>query len=130
MKDINVVGGDIAHTTLPGLFIPMENREDNSTQKVHLIAATSLTNTKGQTSDLKTDLMYTPISDINNFDVAGSDEENGNQLIVDKYLYVKINENSDFGINNETYSSGSYNTNRRQFKGYLKYKLVNSLLYF
>ena len=126
MKDINIVGGDIAHTTLPGLFIPMESRGDSNTQKVHLMAATSLTNTKGQTSDLKTDLMYTPISDINNFDVAGSDEENGNQLIVDKYLYVKINENTNFGIDNKKYSD-EWLTNRRKFGGYLKYKLVSSI---
>lgn len=126
MKDINVVGGDIAHTTIPGLFIPMESRGDNNTQKVHLMAATSLTNTKGQTSDLKTDLMYTPISDINTFDISGADEENGYQLIVDKYLYVKINENTNFGIDNKKYSD-EWLTNRRKFGGYLKYKLVNSI---
>lgn len=127
MKNINIVGGDIAHNILPGLFIPMENRGDNSTQKVHLMAATSLTNTEGQSSDLKTDLMYTPISDINNFDISGADDE-GNQLIVDKYLYVKLNENSNYGY---TYTDATSSDDSvidiipRKYSGYLKYKLVN-----
>lgn len=87
MKNISLIGANDTggSSTIRGLFIPIEDTS-NEEQKVHLISATAVTNEQGTTSAaLNTDVIWTPVNDINDMTV----DEN-NQLMVDKYLYLSI----------------------------------------
>lgn len=92
MKNIDILnnGSENASSGIKGLFIPMKD-EFNGVQPVHLLSATSITNTEGQASDLKADMIFTPIDDINSLTI---NEEK--QLKVEKYLYVKVDKNANF----------------------------------
>lgn len=90
LKGINITSPDF--NPLRGLFIPMEVENKNSSQSVHFVGATSITNQIGDQLDGKrTDMILTPINDINDFDVTS---DPGEQLLVEKYLYVKFNKNN------------------------------------
>lgn len=90
LKGINITSPDF--NPLRGLFIPMEAENKNSSQSVHFVGASSITNQIGDQLDGKrTDMILTPINDINDFDVTS---DPGEQLIVEKYLYVKFNKNN------------------------------------
>ena len=93
MKSISLIGANDTggSSTIRGLFIPIEAVEAGQDQKVHLISATSITNTEGDTSNLNTDIIWTPVNDINDLNVNASNESTDNQLIVEKYLYLKVN---------------------------------------
>ena len=131
MKNINILDrGSDASSGMPGLFIPMKD-EDPVTfeQPVHLLGATSITNTEGQTSDLKTDVIMTPICDINTLKVTGDRDDMGpgeGNLMVDKYLYVRVNHNSDI-FNDYNINAGDAGVDINKLKKYdyvLKYKLA------
>ena len=123
-KNIDILNnGDDASSGLKGLFIPMI-RETNGKQPVHFISATSITNTNGQASDMKSDIIMSPIKDINSLNVVGepTDEiiDGKGNLVVDKYLYLKVNKNCDFITN----AAGSSYFSALQGTDYvLKYKL-------
>lgn len=86
MKNIDILnnGSENASSGIKGLFIPMRN-EISGNQPVHLLSATSITNTEGQASDLKSDVVFTPVDDINSLRI-----DNDNHLNVEKYLYLKV----------------------------------------
>lgn len=119
MKKINLLNkGEDASSGSKGLFVPMQAEKDG-VQPVHLLSSTSITNTEGQTSDLKTDFVFTPINDINALDVGD------NNLQVDKYLYLRINENS-FGELFTTENADKISEADCKLYNYLiKYKLTN-----
>ena len=113
MKKINLLNkGEDASSGAKGLFIPMQAEKDG-VQPVHLLSSTSITNTEGQTSDLKADFIFTPIDDINKLNVNDTDA-----LQVDKYLYLRISKNARDTINIDTKLCEPYNYT-------LKYKLTN-----
>ena len=117
MKSINILSkGETADSGVKGLFIPL-NHNSEGEQKVHLLSATSIANVEGKTNDLKTDVLFTAINDIDSLAVDGEDKDK--QLQIDKYMYVKINKDAfDFyaSINDINYGVPAA-------EGYLKYKL-------
>lgn len=90
MKRINLLdnGTDLS-TGIKGLFIPLQSPTADNKQKVHLLTASSITNTEGISNDLKSDVLWTPINDINTLEVNPD-----KPLQVDKYLYLKVNNKS------------------------------------
>ena len=80
-KNINIK--DTSSSNMKGIFIPLE-KPINATQKVHLLSATSITNKEGD-NNLNTDIIWTPINDINSLNVSN------NELNIDKYIYIKVN---------------------------------------
>lgn len=126
LKGINITSPDF--NPLRGLFIPMEAENKNSSQSVHFVGATSITNQIGDQLDGKrTDMILTPINDINDFDVTS---DPGEQLIVEKYLYVKFNKNNDIAsyayVDDSIYNTGKHKSiystlNKLDYT--LKYKL-------
>lgn len=125
MKNIDILGtSDAASSTPRGLFIPMEDErmkkdENNNVieevQSVHLLSATSITNDEGSDSNLKTDVVFTPV---NNYNAVTVDPEvQKNNIIVDKYLYLRIQETDDTITNNEDIAESI------RYKGIFKYKL-------
>lgn len=134
MKKINLLNnGDDVSSGAKGLFIPMQPVNKDGVQPVHLFSAASITNTEGQESDIKADVIVTPVADINNLNVVGSETEgvvNGEgNLHIEKYLYLKLmaDEKSDLGIftaDNKT-ETGLYYENCKLHGFVLKYKLTN-----
>lgn len=133
MKNIDILGtSDAASSTPKGLFIPMadETIDENTKQDiqpVHLLSATSITNEEGSNNNLKTDVVFTPVKDYNSVTVDSENPEKNN-IIVDKYLYVKLRQEDDTITDNISENSPNQITTR--YKGVLKYKLesvVNSL---
>lgn len=113
MKKINLLNkGEDVSSGIKGLFIPMQQEKDG-VQPVHMLSATSITNTEGQASDIKADFIFTPIDDINKLNVNET-----NALQVDKYLYLRISKNALESINIDTNLYEPY-------KYTLKYKLTN-----
>lgn len=124
MKKINLLNnGNDASSGAKGLFIPMQTEKDG-VQPVHLLSATSITNTEGQNSDVKADFVFTPIKNINKLNIT----EN-NALQVDKYLYLRIAKNARSAIFVKSDSTGEdININENLCKTYnyvIKYKLTN-----
>ena len=90
MKRINLLdNGNNLSSGIKGLFIPLQKPVDNK-QKVHLLTASSITNTEGISNDLKSDILWTPVADINSLEVNFE-----KPLEIDKYLYVKVNQDYD-----------------------------------
>ena len=125
MKNIDILGtSDAASSTPRGLFIPMEdervikdanNKPIEEIQAVHLLSATSITNDEGSDSNLKTDVIFTPV---NNYNAVTVDPEvQNNNIIVDKYLYLRIHDTDDTVTNNDEISEAI------RYKGIFKYKL-------
>ena len=129
MKNINILSrGEDTSSGIKGLFIPMQTENEYGEQPVHLLSATSITNTIGQSSDLKTDVVFTPVNDINKLVVTGDRDDMGEDegnLMVDKYLYVKVNKNSGiFNDFNKGLEIGGIDFSKLEKYDYiLKYKL-------
>lgn len=122
MKRINLLdNGNNLSSGIKGLFIPLQSPTADNKQKVHLLTASSITNTEGISNDLKSDILWTPINDINTLEVTPD-----KPLQVDKYLYLKVNNNStvvnNFGIHTITGNHTIAETNY-----ILKYKLTSIL---
>jgi hypothetical protein len=113
---------------LPGFILPIETANTQSQQKVHLLSSTSITNNSNDTN-LKTDIVLTPINDINDFEIKSEGEDGDNraqQLNVDKYLYIKVNKSCLKDLCNSTDGTYSYTDIKNFLKHYnyiLKYKL-------
>ena len=91
MKSINILNKGVdASSGLKGLFIPIENKQDDGTQRAHIISATSISNVEGSNSDIKTDVLFTPVNDIDSLSVTDD-----SKIEIDKYLYLKINDNNN-----------------------------------
>lgn len=120
-KNINLFGNSAAgENTIRGIFVPMDNENEAGEQPVHLFTATSITNDEGSTNaGLKTDVLFTPIENINSVNVKSSSESTDSNLLVNKYLYLKLNALGPvFNVveGNETYKKYNY---------IFKYKLTN-----
>jgi hypothetical protein len=91
-KSINLANTEVGK--LPGIFIPIdyEVKDDQlqATQKVHLLSATSISNNPNS-DELNTDIIITPVNDINNLSVGGADNKN---IKVEKYMYLKLNKDT------------------------------------
>ena len=122
LKSIDLKTANSNYNKLPGLFIPIEPvNEEDSSQKVHLIAATSITNEEGRNL-LNTDIVFTPIDDINTLELNSSNADN--KLHVDKYLYLSINTNYDT-FNNARLRAQIFTDGTIKYNGILKYKLTS-----
>lgn len=118
--DINNNGDDVSEG-IKGIYIPIKDVDENGVQPIHLLTATSITNNVGDNIDDRTDVVFTPIDNINeNF--------NSEDILVDKYLYLRINKNSDIfndinisRINDTNFKGG----NLAQYDYVVKYKLTN-----
>ena len=109
---------DITNTNnlgLPGIFIPLESKNNNDEpQKAHLLSASSITNNSGENT-LKSDIILTPVSDINSI----IDADDNTKILVNKYLYIKVDETQlSLLSNNKDLKSELENLNY-----ILKYKL-------
>lgn len=146
MKNIDIFAtGDAVDTIPRGLFVPISDETETKEQPVHLISATPISPEEGTISDVKTDVIFTPVNDYNSVRLRSeSNEETAKNLKVDKYLYVQINKNHSLVKDNHiTYnlwaedhnnptadknffieSFGDDNTDKRlKYDGVLKYKL-------
>lgn len=121
LKNINITDD----TKLPGIVLPIDNPETTTTgvNKAHLLSTTSITNNEND-NNLKTDIVFTPISDVNHIEVNDT-----NKLNVDKYLYLKVNKDlvkdlCNTANNIETiYSYSEINSFLERYNYILKYKL-------
>lgn len=117
-----------SNVKLPGIFMPIEPKTENNTQKVHLLSATTVSNIKDDT-ELNTDILLTPVNDINAVS-AGISNENKN-LNVDKYLYIKVTDDTSTLVNLcDGFDSAAYTVLRAFLSKYnyiLKYKLVETV---
>lgn len=79
-------GGENGGTldVMRGLFLPIKD-EENAIQPVHLLSSTSFTNVVGRDNITNTDVIFTPVNDINGLNINDS-----NSLTIDKYLYLKV----------------------------------------
>lgn len=116
MRSISILNnGNDASSGLKGLFVPIEIRTNEETQKVHLLSAASIANVDGINNDLKTDVIFTPVSDINTLNISED-----SPLHVEKYMYLKINidafDPDVLSVNDNILNIGT---------GYLKYKLTS-----
>lgn len=109
MKHINILSND---NSAKGLFIPLQDPDDK--QKVHLLSAASIANLNGKSNDLKTDVLFTTVNDINSFNL----NDNG-KCQIDKYLYLELNNDKCKEIDELAGAIASGDTVPK----YLKYKL-------
>lgn len=121
-KNISLIKND--NTSASGLFIPISN-ENNGVQPVHLMSAASVTNTAGTNDIENIDAILTPVSDINSLSKINDATTDDNNILVNKYLYLKINTDSIIGnyINKE--DNKSLKDILSKYNYTLKYKLVN-----
>lgn len=108
LKSIKLTNTDV--NALKGLFIPI----DTTANQVHLISASSIINAEGLDTLNNNDLIFTPVKDIDNLNV---NELDVNSLKVDKYLYIKLDENSNI------FKTNSIKDKCEKYDYYLKYKL-------
>lgn len=123
-KNINLTNTDAG--SLPGLFVPIEKVDDNNSQKVHLLTSTSISNNPNSQTELNTDLVLAPVNNINGLKV---DDVDKNNIKVEKYLYIKLNE-SNFAEFFKGYSSANlkkFNAILGKYNNILKYKLVKTV---
>lgn len=112
-KNIDISNsGEDASDGLKGLFIPMGiSGESGELMPAHLISAKSANDSNS--NELKTDLMIAPVNDINkDIDI--------NTFGIDKYLYIKVNKDSNI------FSANNINVEKNS-NFVLKYKLVGSV---
>lgn len=133
MKCIDLLnnGTDVS-SGIKGLFIPLQSLTEDKPQKVkpqkvHLLTASSITNDEGisgVSNDLKSDVLWTPVADINSLEVNSE-----KPLEIDKYLYVKVNPhyNSVVQFANSNNLKTGDNPLISSTNYVLKYKLENIL---
>lgn len=150
-KSINLANNEAG--ALPGIFIPLQYKLQNSdnnddvsvnttdTLPVHLLSATSIHNTP-QGDDFNSDIIITPVNDINNLKITGNTTSNQEQeqteasntgnIKVNKYIYIKVNKENidnlftDINIEKEYYitednykSGGELIVNNNIYKIYI-----------
>lgn len=111
--------GEEVFNGLKGLFIPLESTGNDGEQKVHLMTATSIRNLKNDNDDLKTDIIFTPVNDINSINISKDDESVS--LNIDRFLYLRLNDKCKF-LNDNNINGIDLKTTSNN---YLKYKLVD-----
>ena len=123
LKGINITKNS---TNLQGLFIPIETLDNvqNNEQKTHLMSSTSITNNIGD-SNLKTDLILTPVDNINKL-VINDD----NQINVNKYLYFNINEQEIEKLLKESWIENNYKPLSNKDKFFDENKIENIITTF
>lgn len=120
MRSIDLLdNGNNGSSGIKGLFIPIKASGTNG-QPVHLLSATSITNTEDNASSDKNDVILTPINDIVNLNVT-----NDNKLQVDKYLVLKVNKNNTNNI--FTYNNNNLRGFFEENNYLLQYKLINKI---
>lgn len=118
MKRIDILGTADSGSSVPkGLFIPMDDEKIDAVtgkdvQPVHFMSATSITNDEGSNSNLKTDIIFTPVNDYNS--VMIDSEADSTNIMVNKYLYVKLDKD------NNVFNYIDYDF---KYNGVLKYRL-------
>lgn len=113
MKSIDINDNGVNTSEgMKGLYIPIRQVDNDGVQPIHIISATNFSdNTGDSTSGDKSDIIFTAIDNINSFDSDAT-------LLVNKYLYVRLNPECD----------AIEKTNISDLSGYnyvLKYKLAN-----
>lgn len=109
---------------LQGLFIPINiyDPESEKAQSAHLISAAPIINTYDLGSLPNSDILFTPVNDIDNID---PDPDEDRPLNVDKYLYLKVDNEylklSSFSTSN---NPTSFNNRLSKYNYCIKYKLV------
>lgn len=116
LKNIDITD----NSKLQGLILPLENTvNEKNLQKVHILSATSITNNDGD-SNLKADVVLTPINDINSLKI---DPTTDNNLLVTKYLYLKLDKNTVSELCNDSNSRNGILSFLSKYNYILKYKL-------
>lgn len=123
LKKIDILSND--NNPLRGIFIPINN-ESNQKQSVHLLTANSITSGDSDlATEDKVDVMFTGIDNIDTL-TAHNEEK---QLLVEKYLYVKVNTKRDF-FTNSIYKTISdvLKAQCGEYNYVLKYKLSDKVI--
>lgn len=119
MKSIDINNNGVNTSEgMKGLYIPIRQVDNAGAQPIHIISATNFSDSTGDlTARDKSDIIFTAIDDINSFDSNAT-------LLVDKYLYVRLNP-----VNNIFFIKDDNNDSElNKLSGYnyvLKYKLSN-----
>lgn len=125
-KSINLANNKVG--TLPGIFIPLQFKTTDDLKNtdvlpVHLLSATSIHNNPQSDTELNSDIIITPVNDINNLKIISSTESNesntetdnttetttSGNIKVNKYMYLKVNKEkidnlfTDINIEKEYY---------------------------
>ena len=113
MKSIDINNNGVNTSEgMKGLYIPIRQVDNAGVQPIHIISATNFSDNTGDlTARDKSDIIFTAIDDINSFDSTAT-------LLVNKYLYIRLNPECD----------AITKTNIADLSGYnyvLKYKLSN-----
>lgn len=121
LKNIKLNGNTL--DAMRGLFLPIKDETqigDNFIQPVHLLSSTSFTNVVGQDNITNTDVVFTPINDINGLNI-----NDNNSLTIDKYLYLKVDNNRIklYPSICDDIDEGDINTYFTPYNYVLKYKL-------
>lgn len=119
-KKISLTKSNDDPSHLQGLFIPINASESEKSQSVHLISSSPIINTYDSDNLPNSDVLFTPVNDIGNID---PNEEK--PLNVDKYLYLKVDNEylklSDFSASNNL---NSFDTRLNKYNYCIKYKLI------
>ena len=130
MKHINISGTGQSISVPHGLYIPMDDETINETnngivktQPVHLMSATPIVaGIEGAEGNIKSDLIFTPVNDCNNIEIDVNENKN---IIVNKYLYLKLN-NDDITVT-EHKDRQNWSNFIENYNGILKYKLESNI---
>ena len=116
MKSIDINNNGVNTSEgMKGLYIPIRQVDNDGVQPIHIISATNFSDSTGDlTARDKSDIIFTAIDDINSFDSNAT-------LLVDKYLYVRLNPECD-AIEKTILNS---NSTLSEYNYVLKYKLSN-----
>lgn len=124
MKNISTRTINGLNDNVKGLFVPITNENDHK-QAVHILTSVASSKSIYDNTSNKNDLIISPINDINGID---TDKSN---LLVDRYLYIRVNKNSKIfennSVNDDVYRSvfGNYGISRYDY--ILKYKFVDKV---
>ena len=120
-KKISLTKNNDNPSHLQGLFIPINASDSEKSQAAHLISASPIINTYDSDNLPNSDILFTPVNDIDNIN---PDEEK--PLNVDKYLYLKVNNEylklSDFSTFNNP--DNNFDNRLSKYNYCIKYKLI------
>lgn len=125
LKNITTRKTDDIYSSLKGLFVPASN-ESKNTQSVHLLSSLASSKKIYENNSNRNDVIMSPIVDINTFNT------DDNSVNVDKYLYVRVN------VDSELFKRKSTNTDIKttlysdygikRYDYILKYKFTDKII--
>lgn len=125
LKNITTRKTDDIHSSLKGLFVPAANESKNA-QSVHLLSSLASSKKIYENNSNRNDVIISPIADINTFNT------DDNSVNVDKYLYVRVNVDSELfkrkSTNTDIKTSLYSDYGIKRYDYILKYKFTDKIV--